>query len=240
MPPSKKTYAFDQEIETILNQTTDKKTNILLYGSSTFTLWGKDAQEALKPFKVINHGFGGSTAEEADHYFNRMVLPFDFETLILYEGDNDLINPQTTVEDVIFHFKRMLSKMQLHKPKANIIIVEVKPSINRKNLLGIQKQLNRKFFELAQIFPNVHVVPMHDVVFLKPKEFRPNIFLDDGLHFSPLGYKFFSSALLEVLEKLYPNYRGFKIPKDSTFLIALVPALLVVAIAIIIWFLSVI
>lgn len=237
MPQSKKTFAFDDEVQTILNKTTDKKTNILLYGSSTFTLWGADAQEALKPFKVINHGFGGSTAEDADHYFDRMVLPFDFDTLILYEGDNDLMNPQTTVEDVVFHFKRMLSKMQLKKPNANIIIVEVKPSIHRQHLLGIQKKLNRKFLELATIFPKVTILPMQDVVFLKPNEFRPNIFLDDGLHFSPLGYKFFTTALFEVLEKLYPNYRGFKIPKDSTLMIVLIPVGIVLLILTIIWLL---
>ncbi len=238
MAQSKKTFAFDNEIESILNQTTEKKTNILLYGSSTFTLWGKDAQEALKPFKVLNHGFGGSTAEDADHYFDRMVLPFDFDTLVLYEGDNDLMNPQTTIEDIIFHFKRILSKMQLHKPKANIVIVEVKPSINRKNLFSIQKRLNRKLHELSTIFPKVSMVAMQDVVFLKPNEFRPHIFLDDGLHFSPLGYKFFTSALFEVLEKLYPSYRGFKLPKDSTFLIVLIPVILVVMFVAIIWLLS--
>lgn len=237
MPPSKKNYAFDEEVQTILSQTTDKKTNLLLYGSSTFTLWGKEAQQALQPFKVINHGFGGSTAEDADHYFDRMVLPFDFDTLILYEGDNDLMNSETTVEDVVFYFKRMLSKMQIHKPKANILIVEVKPSINRKHLYHVQKKLNRKLLELAGLFPNVSIVPMHDVVFLKPNEFRPHIFLDDGLHFSPLGYKFFSKILLDNLEKLYPNYRGFKLPKDSTLQIVIIPILLVVVIFALIWFL---
>jgi lysophospholipase L1-like esterase len=237
MPQPKKIFAFDDEVQTILNKTTDKKTNILLYGSSTLTLWGSEVHEALKPFKVINHGFGGSTAEDADHYFNRMVLPFEFDTLILYEGDNDLMNPQTTVEDVVFHFKRMLSKMQLYKPQANIIIVEVKPSMNRQHLLGIQKKLNRKFVELASIFPKVSIVPMHDVVFLKPNEFRPNIFLNDGLHFSPLGYKFFTTALFEVLEKIYPNYRGFKIQKDSTFMIVFIPVTIVIIIAIIVWLL---
>lgn len=204
MAVTKKTFPFDQEVERIIGQDTRQKCDVLLYGSSTFTHWGLKAQEALKPLTVINHGFGGSNAEAADYYFDKLVAPIEFSTLILYEGDNDLTQDYI-VEDVIFYFKRILAKVQNLKRKVKVIILEVKPTPARLNLLEKQKKLNRKLHELTTIFSNTYFLPMQDVVYLSPGKFRPGIFVEDDLHFSPLGYKFLSAAISGLLEKLYPD-----------------------------------
>lgn len=65
-----------------------KRGGVLLYGSSTFARWA-DAEAELAPLNVTNHGFGGSTAEEALYYYPRLVRPCAPEAIVWYEGDND-------------------------------------------------------------------------------------------------------------------------------------------------------
>src|SRR5512143_2442498 len=62
---------------------------VLMVGSSSFAIW-RSAPVDLKPFTVINRGFGGSTLPDVLHYFDRVVVPYKPMLILLYEGDNDL------------------------------------------------------------------------------------------------------------------------------------------------------
>jgi len=61
---------------------------ILFYGSSTMVLWREEdlLQRQMAPLPVLSTGFGGSTAEEALYYYQRLVLPARPSILVYYEG----------------------------------------------------------------------------------------------------------------------------------------------------------
>jgi hypothetical protein len=40
---------------------------------------------------VIQRGFGGSTMKALNYYIQEIVLPYNPATIVVYEGDNDLI-----------------------------------------------------------------------------------------------------------------------------------------------------
>lgn len=76
-----------------------EKGKILCYGSSTFTRWkkekwgnqniedvilGKDGSKVM-----LNHGFGGCTAEELLYYYPRAVRPYEPKALFICIGAND-------------------------------------------------------------------------------------------------------------------------------------------------------
>src|ERR1700761_279364 len=65
----------------------------VFYGSSSFRLWDTLATD-FDP-RVLNLGFGGSTLEACDYFFDRLVSPLRPRSLLLYAGDNDLGDGRT-------------------------------------------------------------------------------------------------------------------------------------------------
>ena len=66
----------------------------VFYGSSSFRLWN-NMEENLNRKDIINLGFGGSTLEAANFYFESLVIPFQPKSIVFYGGDNDIGNGDT-------------------------------------------------------------------------------------------------------------------------------------------------
>ena len=85
------TYA--DQIEKILEEPIEKN-GVLLYGSSFFWNWPTakvDMQKASDGrYNIINHGFGGATADELLYYFHKLVTPYSPNMIIFRVGPNDI------------------------------------------------------------------------------------------------------------------------------------------------------
>ncbi|NJO89051.1 MAG: hypothetical protein HC831_08910 [Chloroflexia bacterium] len=51
---------------------------------------------------MLNLGFRGATLASCAWYFDRIVLPFEPKSILLYAGDNDLGNERYPEEVLIF------------------------------------------------------------------------------------------------------------------------------------------
>jgi lysophospholipase L1-like esterase len=102
---------FDAEVAALEVRSAERKAAdrpVLLYGSSTFTLWG-DAADHFPGHAVVNHGFGGSTLADCLEYFDRLVTPMRPSVVVLYAGDNDL-DQGTTPEAVLAMLRAFIER----------------------------------------------------------------------------------------------------------------------------------
>lgn len=195
--------SFEGEIRAFEKQDSISKPatgQILLYGSSSFRLWD-NWKEDLAGYTVLNRGFGGSQLSDAIYFFDRMVVPYQPKTILLYEGDNDLAagkSPEQVFED----FKVFAQKVKAKLPQTKLYFVAIKPSPKRLNLLEQQKkanqliktycQQNRSFLGFIDIF-----TPM-----LKNRGFPiMEHFKADSLHLNEKGYDIWKKEIKKYLKK---------------------------------------
>src|SRR5262249_27606403 len=60
---------------------------LLFIGSSTVRMW-KTMAEDLPGHQVINRGFGGSEIEDATHFADRIIFPYEPKMVLLRAGGN--------------------------------------------------------------------------------------------------------------------------------------------------------
>ena len=137
--------ALPFEKEVVALETAFKKNNtltggVLFYGSSSIRLW-KGLKEDFPGLNVLNHGFGGSTAPDALRHFDRLVVPAKPSTIVFYEGDNDLKKGRTP-EQFLADVQSFVQKVESKLPNTKVIILSVKPSPSRIDLMPNQKKVN--------------------------------------------------------------------------------------------------
>jgi hypothetical protein len=175
---------------------------VLLWGSSSFRFW-TTCQADLAPFPVVNRGFGGSQMDEAVQYFDRVVVPHRPALVLIYEGDNDLAagkSPQVVAQD----FAKLVRLARQRLPGLKIGFVAIKPSPLRANLLAQQAEANRLIAAQCRRGRGLYFIdiarPMLDTV----GQPRPELFISDGLHLNPEGYRLWTGIVKKFLEK---NFR---------------------------------
>ena len=78
------------------------KHSALFVGSSSIRMW--DLAKSFPDPKAANHGFGGSVLSDSVKYFDRIVLPMNPITIVIYAGDNDIASgksPETVRSDFV-------------------------------------------------------------------------------------------------------------------------------------------
>ena len=115
----------------------------LFIGSSSMRMW-KSLEEDFKDYPVINRGFGGSHFSDAIYYFEDLILAYNPEKIVIYEGDNDIAgnkSPNTIMKDL----KELLGMIRGNLNHPDIAIISAKPSPRRWDLKDKYEKLNAKF-----------------------------------------------------------------------------------------------
>ncbi|MDJ1470420.1 SGNH/GDSL hydrolase family protein [Xanthocytophaga flava] len=169
------------------------KKKIVFYGSSSIRLWG-DIAASFPDYNILNLGFGGSTLAACAWYFERVVVPYHPQSLIIYAGDNDLGDGRHP-EEVLLFLVALMEKASLSLKDANVSFLSVKPSIARWDIIDrirytnqiIQKEIHaRSQWHYIDVF-----TPMLDANGYPRKE----LFQEDGLHLSVKGYQVWQEVI---------------------------------------------
>jgi len=155
-----------------------KKGGVVFYGSSTIRRWDLD-----KSFP----GFGGSTMPDAIRYLDRVVLPLEPRTIVLYEGDND-IGRGGTAPQVFQDFQTFVEKVHAESPDTKIVFLAIKPSIARWHLIDQMRAANLMIQEYTYEDPRLIYVDTEEPMLGEDGEPRPELFVEDGLHMTDKGY----------------------------------------------------
>ena len=172
---------------------------LLFIGSSTIRLW-KTLDRDFPGHQVINRGFGGSEIVDASHFAERIIFPHRPRMIFLRAGGNDLWagkSPEQVFED----FKEFAAKVRAKLPETVVVFVSLSPSIARWNQAGKEKALNTSVEEYTRRTPRLKYIELYDMVLGPDGKPRPELFVDDKLHFNAEGYK----LLAERVRPYLPN-----------------------------------
>lgn len=174
---------------------------ILFIGSSSIRMW-KNLGEDMKPFDVLNRGFGGATTPEINKYFDRVVKPYAPKYMIVYVGENDIAEGATPTE-VLKNVSTLFEKTKALSKDCKIIYLSMKPSIARWEMWADYKKGNAKVKKMMEANEDFYYLETADVMLNKDGSIRKDIFIEDGLHMNEKGYKEWTKLVKPVLEGFF-------------------------------------
>jgi lysophospholipase L1-like esterase len=169
---------------------------LLFEGSSSIRRWTTLAAD-MKPYAVLNRGFGGSQISDVNAYFDRVVAPYRPRAIVFYAGDND-IHAGKTPDDVVADFKAFMALKRKALGHTRVYFISLKPSPSRLAEYPAQEDVNRQVKAMAETQHDLAVI---DVVGDMMDEGKPkDIFVADGLHLAPAGYAIWTKDVRRVLD----------------------------------------
>jgi lysophospholipase L1-like esterase len=172
----------------------------VFYGSSSLRLWETLATD-FDP-RVLNLGFGGSTLEACNYFFDRLIVPVNPQSLLLYAGDNDLGDGRSP-QEVLGWFKSLADKVERSFGPIPVGFISVKPSPVRYSILDRIRALNEAVGLEIKSRPSAYYVDVFSSMLDENSKPRPEYFLEDGLHMSHEGYLLWSRILQPYRHQIF-------------------------------------
>jgi pectinesterase len=172
---------------------------VLFVGSSTIRLWNTLAQDFPK-HRVINRGFGGSEIVDSTNFAERIIFPHKPRMIFLRAGGNDIHNGKSP-EQVFADFKGFVAKVHSKLPTTDIVFISLAPAIARWDEAEKNKALNTLVKEYVRRTPHVQYIETYDTTLGANGKPRPELFVEDKLHFSAEGYKLLTERVRPFLPK---------------------------------------
>ncbi len=169
------------------------KGSILFVGSSTIVRW-KTLAEDFAGMPVLNRGFGGNQIKDTTFYADRMIFPYAPKAIFLRAGGND-INAGWPAEDVFNDFKTFVAKMRERLPNIPIYYIGLSPTIKRLKQIDEGNKLNDMIVAWAKEQTGITYIDTRTLSLDKEGKVRPELFVEDMLHFNAEGYKLLAAAL---------------------------------------------
>jgi len=171
---------------------------IVFTGSSSIVRWPLAESFPELGARAINRGFGGSVTSDAVRYVERIVVPYKPRTVVLYSGDNDLTT-DLTPEQIAEQFRLFVSKVRAALPQARIVLIAIKPSLQRWALVGKARAANAIIERDAKAERDVAFLDVEPLMLGAGGTPRPELYVADGLHLSPEGYRIWTAAVRPLL-----------------------------------------
>jgi lysophospholipase L1-like esterase len=171
--------------------------SVLFVGSSSIRMWNS-LNGDFPELKIIHRGFGGSTAEDAVRYMEEIILPYDASTIVIYEGDNDVMRGYSG-QKISDDMRKIIDRVSSENSETKILIVSPKPSISRMHVWDKYKAAHSALVLLANEYENVEFVDVSTPMFDKNGKLKEEIFVSDGVHMNEAGYAIWTQILREKL-----------------------------------------
>ncbi len=169
------------------------KGGIVFIGASSFARWTNLA-ESFPDLPVVNRGFGGSELSEAIKYAPRVVVPLAPRIVVLYAGENDL-NRGLAPDAIAADFDRFSQLVHTSLPSARLVVIGLKPSLLRWKLRDGMQQTNAMIRTRCGADRQCTYVDPWPLMIGADGTPKPELFVADGLHLTPEGYKAWTQML---------------------------------------------
>ena len=172
---------------------------LLFVGSSTIVRWKTLAQD-FPGQRVINRGFGGSEILDAAHFADRIVIPYAPRMIFLRAGGND-IHAGKSAKQVFEDYEEFVTKVHAKLPETEIVFISQCPTIARWSEADENKALNQLVAEYTKGKPHLKYIETYDMSLGADGKPRPDLFVEDKLHFSAEGYKLLAERVRPFVPK---------------------------------------
>lgn len=149
---------------------------------------------------MANAAIKPSILTDSVHFFERIVAPVKPAVIVIYAGDNDIVQkktPQTVAED----FAQFAAKVKEQVPDCRrVIYVAIKPSVKRWALAGTIKATNQLIRTRCENDERLHFLDIWTPMLDENAQPRQELLLEDGLHMNADGYQIWNLALEPLLK----------------------------------------
>ena len=166
---------------------------MLFVGASSIVRW-KTLAEDFAGVPVLNRGFGGNQIKDSTFYADKMIFPYEPKAIFLRAGGND-INAGWPAADVFEDFKAFVAKVRGRLPNTPIFFIGQSPSIKRETQIDEGNKLNDLIAAWAKTQTRITYIDTRDLTLDKDGKVRPDLFVDDMLHFNETGYKLLAARV---------------------------------------------
>lgn len=170
---------------------------VLCVGSSSMRGW-KGIKEDLAPLKVIHRGFGGSTMRHV-LVFEDFLLRYEAGTILVYEGDNDLVGKNSKPEVFVGRCKEFCEAVFQKRSDTKIYFISAKPSPSRWHRWPAFSEANAMLKEYCETDPRLGFIDVAKGMLGEDGKPRPEIFKKDNLHMNRKGYEIWRDSVRAAL-----------------------------------------
>jgi len=171
---------------------------VVCVGSSSIRMWHPTLARDLAPLTVVPRGFGGSTMEDLERYLEPLVLAVRPRAVLLYEGDNDLLEGVSPGE-IAAVLDTILTRIRTTLPGTRVYVLSIKPSPSRRALWPRAAETNARFREACARDSLLHYVDVAGAMLDRNGQPGPELFGPDSLHMSGAGYAVWTRVVRPVL-----------------------------------------
>ena len=168
------------------------KDGTVFVGASNIRRW-ESLAERFKKTPVLNRGFGGSQLSDVAHFAERCVIKYQPKQIYLNAGGNDLHAGQTP-EEVLVSFESFVTKVRTALPKAAIAFISIPASPSRWDEVEQVKKANA-LIAASCVKQGVDFIDVFTLLLGADGRPRPELYVEDKLHFSEAGYDVVTSAI---------------------------------------------
>jgi len=189
--------AFWDDVQTIKKYDQQYKppvNPVLFIGSSSIRKWD-DLTQVFAKYNALNRGIGGAVTNDITFYLNDVVFPYQPRQIVLYIGENDLPNAQTTPDSVLNRTVNLYKAIRAKLPDVPIVYISIKPSPSRDafKAKAIASTALIKAFLAKEA--NTKYVDVYSLMLTKDGKLRPELFVEDMLHMNAAGYAIWRKAV---------------------------------------------
>jgi len=173
---------------------------ILFIGSSTIRKWD-DLERTFAKYVVMNRGIGGAVVNDISNYVDDIVFSYHPRQIVIYVGENDIVNEQTTADSILVRTERLIRLIRSKLPDIPIVYISIKPSPVREKYIDKAMAANELIRNYIRSQKNIVFEDIFHRMLNTEGKPRPELFTNDMLHMNLEGYKIWRKALKPLLIK---------------------------------------
>ena len=183
-----------------INAKSPAQNGILFTGSSSIRFWENPAKD-FNDSTILNRGFGGSEIIDLVENFDRIILQYHPQKIVIYSGDND-IEAGKSAEVVYGDFCMLFGMIKAKLPNTKVYYIAIKPSLNRWSKVLEMAKANNLIHEFLNTKQNGTFVDIFSPMIGVEGKPDKKLFREDGLHLSKEGYDLWVQILKPYLNEV--------------------------------------
>lgn len=178
---------------------------IMFAGSSSIRLWTTLAED-MKPFDVIQRGYGGSKLGDFAVYADRIFSPHPCKALVMFIANDITGSAQDkTPEEVNRLFLYVLKTFRKTHPDTPFFWIAVTPTESRWKVWPQIQEVNRLIRQSCEKHKNTYFIETEKAFLNEKGEPKSELFVSDKLHLNKDGYVVWNRIIKAELERVLLN-----------------------------------
>lgn len=190
-----------QAFEKVDSATTDPADALLFTGSSSIRLW-ENIHEDMKPYDVVQRGYGGAKLSDFAVYSKRIIYPHHPKAIVLFLA-NDISGAEDdkSPREVFNLYRYVVQQVRKKMPNEPIYFIQITPTNSRWKVWDTTNTANKLIADYATKDSQLYYIETAPAILGADGKPRAELFREDQLHLNEEGYKIWADVIKTALNK---------------------------------------